>query len=46
MAFVSTFKFPTYIGSLGIGHLVAEGLVIEDDGRVRDASEKEMYDFR
>jgi hypothetical protein len=46
MAFVSTFKFPTYIGSLGIGHLVAEGLVIEDDGRVRDASEEEMYAFR
>ncbi|MDH3967449.1 MAG: hypothetical protein OEU56_10570, partial [Rhodospirillales bacterium] len=44
-AFVRTLKFPTYIGSLGIGHLVAEGLAVESSGSVRDATREEMlYD--
>ena len=46
MAFVSTIKFPTYIGSLGIGHLVAEGIAVDDSGSVRDATCEEMFYYR
>lgn len=45
-AFVRTLRFPTYIGSLGIGHLVAEGLAIESSGSVRDATFEEMLYYR
>ena len=45
-AFVRTFWLPTYIGSLGVGHLVAEGLAIEGSGSVREATFEEMLYYR
>lgn len=44
--FVSTWHWPTYYSFEGIGHLVAEGLVVEPDGGLTDAPDAVMFDLR
>ena len=45
-AFINTWRWPTYISFSAIGHLVAEGVVIKNDGTVNDAPEEELWGFR
>lgn len=45
-AAVPTLWFPTFISTMGIGHIVVEGLVFSSDGTVRDAPDNIMWDYR
>ena len=38
--FLRSWRFPTYIGSAGVGYMYAEGVLVGPDGRVRDADEE------
>jgi hypothetical protein len=45
-AFINTWKWPTYISFGAVGHLVAEGVIINKNGTVVDAPEEELWGFR
>jgi hypothetical protein len=44
--FVSTFRRPTYIGTDGIGHIVAEGFLINNEGVIQPAPDEALWEFR
>ena len=45
-AFLPTWKWPTYFSLTGIGNLVAEGVLVSNEGMVEDAPEEEMWAYR
>jgi hypothetical protein len=45
-AAVPTLWFPTYISLHGVGHLVAEGLIVSSDGTVREAPDDIVSAYR
>ena len=45
-AFMYTWKWPTFISFNGIGHVVAEGILVKEDGAIEDASEDYLWLFR
>ena len=44
--FLRSWRFPTYVGSAGVGYMYAEGVLISTDGRIRDAGEELLWLFR
>ena len=44
--FFPTWKWPTYISLRGVGHIVAEGLIIDKGDTVTEAPENKMWEFR
>jgi hypothetical protein len=44
--YVPTFWFPTFIGSGGIGHVLAEGIVIDAEGQISPAPDHLMWEYR
>ena len=45
-AFVHSWRRPTWVSLSGVGHMFAEGLLVESDGQVADAPDELMWDFR
>jgi hypothetical protein len=45
-AFVSTLNLPTFISLSGIGHILAEGFIIDSAGAVQDAPEELLWEYR
>ena len=44
--FLGSWRFPTYIGSAGVGYMDAEGIVVGADGRIREPEEDLLWPFR
>ena len=44
--FVATLRWPTVIGTDGIGHVVAEGLVVSPDDTIAPAPDELMWGYR
>lgn len=44
--FYPSWNRPNYIGTDGVGHLIAEGLVFGPDGIIREAEDDLMWEFR
>lgn len=44
-AFLSTFKGLNYISFGGVGRVFVEGLWVNEDGSLKDASEEDLYPF-
>jgi len=44
--FLPSWRFPTYIGPAGIGHMFAEGIVARSSGQIHDAEEELLWQFR
>jgi|SRR5690349_13875909 hypothetical protein len=44
--FLHSWRFPTYIGSAGVGYMYAEGIVIGSDGNIREPEEELLWLFR
>lgn len=44
--FASTFRWPTYVGTNGVGHVVAEGFLIDDQGVIHPAPDEALWEFR
>ena len=44
--FLPSWRFPNYIGSGGVGHLYAEGIVVTGDGGISEAENKLLWAFR
>jgi hypothetical protein len=44
--FLPSWRFPTYVGTRGVGHIVAEGLVIDPSGAIHDADDQLLWEFR
>lgn len=45
-AFIRTARWPTYISFQRIGHILAEGLIIHQDGRIEDAADDVLWAYR
>lgn len=45
-AFVPTIVWPTFFSPAGVGHAVAEGLVVSPTGEVTDAPDEDLWEFR
>jgi hypothetical protein len=45
-AFVPTWRFPNFFGIGAVGHLRADGIVVDQDGRAHPAGQELMWDFR
>ena len=45
-AFVSTLKWPTYISIGAIGHIAAEGIIIDENGTTQEASDNDLWAYR
>jgi hypothetical protein len=45
-AFVRTLQWPTYFSTEGIGHILAEGLILEPGGQIKEAPENLIWAFR
>jgi hypothetical protein len=44
--FLRSWRFPSYIGSVGIGYMYAEGFIVGDSGGIREANEDLVWPFR
>ena len=44
--FLPSWRFPNYIGTSGVGHMYAEGVVVAPTGQVREAEEDYLWEFR
>jgi hypothetical protein len=44
--FLPSWRFPTYIGPAGIGHMYTEGLLLGADRRLTNPDEKLLWPFR
>ena len=44
--FLRSWRFPTYIGTDGVGYCYAEGIVVGSDGRIRDPEANLLWHFR
>ncbi len=44
--FIHTYKWPTYISLKVIGHIAAEGIVIDSHGKVSEATEEQLWPYR
>src|SRR6266542_2977998 len=44
--FVSTFRWPTFISAAGVGHIVAEGLMVESNGSITSAPDDVLWEYR
>jgi hypothetical protein len=45
-AFSRSLSRPNWISFQGIGHMFADGFVVQDDGSIQDAPDEWMWDFR
>ncbi len=45
-AFMPTWWWPTYFSLSGVGHRVAEGIILEKDGKFREADNDVMWYYR
>ena len=45
-AFILTARWPTYISFERIGHILAEGLIIHQDGRIEEAPDDVLWAYR
>ena len=44
--FLHSWRFPTYIGSAGVGYMYAEGILLRADGRVIEPDEQLLWFYR
>jgi hypothetical protein len=44
--FVPSWRYPNFIGYAGIGHMYAEGLIVDEHGAVRNAQDEWMWGYR
>src|SRR5690348_7217147 len=44
--FLRSWRFPTYIGSAGVGYMYAEGILVGTDGRISEPDEDLIWPFR
>ena len=44
--FLPSWRFPRYFGPMGIGHVVADGIVFGSDGHIRTAEDEALWEFR
>lgn len=45
-AIVRTFAWPTYFSMRATGHLVAEGIIVDQDASVTDAPDELLWEYR
>jgi hypothetical protein len=45
-AFVRTLRWPTYFSMRRIGHVLANGLVVEQGGRIEEAPDRVLWAYR
>lgn len=45
-AFIRTARWPTYISFKRVGHILAEGLIIHQDGRIEEAPDDALWAYR
>ena len=44
--FLRSWRFPTYIGSAGVGYMYAEGILVDSAGRVTEPQEELLWPYR
>ncbi len=44
--FVSSLRWPTFIATTGVGHIVAEGLMVDTNGNVTAAPDELLWEYR
>lgn len=44
--FLPSWRFPKYFGPMGIGHVVADGIVVGVGGKIREADDEALWEFR
>ena len=44
--FVTSFRWPTFIGTSGVGHIVAEGFLVAEDGSIVNAPDELLWEYR
>jgi hypothetical protein len=44
--FISSWRFPTYIGSAGVGHMCADGILVTIEGRLDKPDDDLLWPFR
>jgi hypothetical protein len=45
-AFVRSWCHPTWVSLSGVGHMFADGLLVDANGQIADAPDEWMWDFR
>jgi len=45
-AFVNTLKWPTYISIGAVGHIAAEGVIIDKSGKTQEAPDTNLWAYR
>jgi hypothetical protein len=45
-AFIRTLAWPTYISFAGVGRMYAEGFVVDQDGKIIDAPDHLLWEYR
>ena len=45
-AFMFSWRWPTFISLSGVGHAVAEGVLVKPDGHMEDANEDDLWFYR